>query len=100
MREDSDSISMTSEDLVQLLTRSDFLQELHHLLWLPPAQRRGHWDMGWNCRDHAFILGLVAALFGAESVLIQGRASFVQGPGRVRSGGLLNDLARISTTLS
>jgi hypothetical protein len=73
-------ISLTKEDLIQLLTRSDFLHELHHLLWLPPAERRGHWDMGWNCRDHAFILGLVAALFGAESVLIQGRAMFIQGP--------------------
>jgi hypothetical protein len=71
---------MTDDELIKLLTRDDFLRELHHLLWLPPAVRRGDWDMGWNCRDHALILGFVAALFDAQCVLVQGRAIFVQGP--------------------
>jgi hypothetical protein len=74
------SVSLTSEEIIRLLTRSDFLQELHHLLWLPPAERRGHWDMGWNCRDHAFVTGFVAGLFDARSILLQGRAMYTQGP--------------------
>jgi hypothetical protein len=71
---------MPNRDIVDLLTRDEFLLELHHLLWMEPAERRGKWDPGWNCRDHAFIVGLVVRLFGTEAVLIPGRAIFIVGP--------------------
>jgi hypothetical protein len=71
---------MPNRDIVDLLTRDEFLWELHHLLWMEPAERRGKWDPGWNCRDHAFIVGLVVRLLGTEAVLIRGRAIFIVGP--------------------
>jgi hypothetical protein len=71
---------MPNRDIVDLLTRDEFLWELHHLLWMEPAERRGKWDPGWNCRDHAFIVGLVVRLLGTEAVVIPGRAIFIIGP--------------------
>jgi hypothetical protein len=67
-------------NIVDLLTRDDFLRELHHLLWIEPAERRGKWDPGWNCRDHAFIVGFIARLLRSEAVVILGRAMFIVGP--------------------
>jgi hypothetical protein len=71
---------MQNRDIVDLLTRDEFLSELHQLLWMEPAERRGRWDLGRNCRDHAFIVGLVVRLFGTDAVVIPGRAIFIVGP--------------------
>jgi hypothetical protein len=73
-------LNMPNRDIVDLLTRDDFLRELHHLLWMEPAERRGKWDPGWNCRDHAFIVGFVVRLLRSEAEVILGRAMFIVGP--------------------
>jgi hypothetical protein len=73
-------LNMSNRDIIDLLTRDDFLRELHHLLWMEPAERRGKWDPGWNCRDHAFIVGFVVRLLRSEAVVILGRAMFIVGP--------------------
>jgi hypothetical protein len=71
---------MPNRNIAELLTRDDFLRELHHLLWMEPAERRGKWDPGWNCRDHGFIVGFTVRLLQSEVVVILGRAMFIVGP--------------------
>ncbi len=71
---------MNQDQLKAALTRPDFLDELHHLLWVVPHENRGEWDEGWNCRDHALITAALAQLFGFTAMVGYGRAMFVQGP--------------------
>jgi hypothetical protein len=72
---------MNSEPIAALLTSNDFLAEMHHLLWVEPHENRGIWDEGWNCRDHAFLVGFLIAMLGdASAHAIFGKAMFAQGP--------------------
>jgi hypothetical protein len=71
---------MSSVKALDQLTAMPFLDEIHHLLWLEPAENNGAWDEGWNCRDHALISGIVAQVFGMTASVIYGEAIFVQGP--------------------
>lgn len=71
---------MNQEHLKAALTRSDFLQELHHLLWIAPHDNGGVWDEGWNCRDHALITAALVQLMGFTALIGYGQATFVQGP--------------------
>jgi hypothetical protein len=70
---------MTPTQLMAAYSRQDFLQEIHHLLWIAPLVNRGVADQGWNCRDHAFVLAGLAAIQGFKSALLFGSAAFVQG---------------------
>jgi hypothetical protein len=66
---------------VHRLTAPAFLEELHHLVDTPPGVYPG-WgeDLGWSCRDHALLGGLVARLLGLACRPAHGEACFVQGP--------------------
>lgn len=70
---------MTNHEKVKQLVRSDFLDEIHHLLWVEPYENQGRWDEGWNCRNHALIAGAVACLFKLKGSIIYGKSTFVQG---------------------
>jgi hypothetical protein len=67
-------------EIIAALTRPDFLAELHHLLWTEPFSNRGVWDEGWNCRDHAVVVGFLMAMSGHFPYLLGGKCMFVQGP--------------------
>ena len=71
---------MKPQELQSLFTRDDFLHELHHLLWMEPHINKGVQDDGWNCRDHATIVGGVAQMLGFTAAVILGKAAFIQGP--------------------
>jgi hypothetical protein len=68
---------MTANEKV---TTDKFLAELHHLLWTEPFDNEGNRDEGWNCRDHAFITGLVLQLLKQRCAVMYGKAYFIQGP--------------------
>lgn len=72
---------MSSKPTIDSLTSSCFLDEIHHLLWIEPGDNRGTWDEGWNCRDHAFLAGVVCQLLKTTASVIYGQVAFVQGPG-------------------
>jgi hypothetical protein len=57
-----------------------FLREVHHLLWTDSSLNGRVVDAGWNCRDHAWVVALLARALGYESVLIHGEAHFIKGP--------------------
>jgi hypothetical protein len=65
---------------IQKVTDGKFLAELHHLLWIEPFDNQGSRDEGWNCRDHAFIAGLVLQLLKQPCAVLYGEATYVQGP--------------------
>lgn len=68
-----------SEALAEVL-RSELLQkEIHHLTWRRPSLVKGRHDMGWNCKDHALLVGGLALLKGLAVIAIQGRAAFICG---------------------
>lgn len=59
------------------LTSTAFLAELHHFLWDEPHVNRGTFDVGWNCRDHAWIVSLLARAAGfRETIVFRGKAIF------------------------
>jgi len=62
------------------LTTPQFLAEIHHLLWIDPFDNQGTWDEGWNCRDHAWLGGVVLQLLGLTAAVVYGEAMFVRGP--------------------
>src|SRR5690242_5536536 len=71
---------MGSDNVLARLTSDDFLDELHHLLWIKPFINRGTWDAGWNCRDHALVVGTILLLGHIECRIVHGTAAFTQGP--------------------
>lgn len=71
---------MDANEFLAKIAKEDFLREIHHLLWIDPHINRGKRDDGWNCRDHALIVGGVARMFGFKSLAVSGAAMFVQGP--------------------
>jgi hypothetical protein len=73
-------LQMSATNAVNKLTTPDFLDEIHHLLWIEPTDNRGSWDEGWNCRDHALLSGIVAQLLKLTATVIHGEATYVQGP--------------------
>ena len=76
---------MSHIDLQLALQEPEFLAEVHHLFWIKPFINHGQQELGWSCRDHALCLGLIAAMRGADVVLVTGEAFFVQGPSGGRS---------------
>ncbi len=72
---------MALDQILGGLTGPEFVAELHHLLATDPGDAPGQgWDLGWSCRDHALLAGLVARLLGLDCRLAHGEACFVQGP--------------------
>ncbi len=57
-----------------------FRSELHNLFWIEPLKNRGTLDRGWNCREHALVLGTLTALRGWTSHVVHGQAYYVLGP--------------------
>lgn len=57
-----------------------FLREIHHLLWSDSSLNGNVLDAGWNCRDHAWVMALLARSLGYEAVLVHGEAHFIKGP--------------------
>jgi hypothetical protein len=53
-----------------------FLGELHKLLWIEPHNNFGIWDPGWSCRDHAAILGALAALHEIKVDVVSGKCMY------------------------
>lgn len=77
---------------IQKLLTKDFLDELHHLLWVEPFDNRGSWDEGWNCRDHALVVAAVCSVLGLRCSMVHGKVCFVQGPdGELPPAGILVD---------
>jgi hypothetical protein len=57
-----------------------FLREIHHFLWLEvDAVADGVVDAGWNCRDHALIVGLLLQSLGHTPLFVHGEALFSRG---------------------
>jgi len=50
------------------------------LLHIPPLVNGGTYDPGWNCRDHALVVGCVIRLMGHNCCALHGRATFCLGP--------------------
>jgi len=69
---------MTPEELQRSLSDREFLQELHHLLWLDPHVNEGVQDDGWNCRDHALVVAGIARMMGFITSILLGKATFIQ----------------------
>lgn len=70
---------MSPRQVLDKLTSTAFLDELHHLAWIEPGENQGQWDEGWNCRDHAWLAGVVVQLFKLTAAVVYGQATFVQG---------------------
>ena len=64
---------MHASQLVSKLTTADLLDEIHHLLWIEPGENHGKWDEGWNCRDHAWLAGVVCQLFKLTAAVCYGQ---------------------------
>lgn len=71
---------MTLDQLIQKILQPEFLQELHRLLWTEPFDNNGTWDDGWNCRDHALVIGALAQMLKFKASIIFGKAGYIQGP--------------------
>lgn len=69
------------EEFRPYLTAQDFVDELHHLLWIESDSSFSSPDCGWSCRDHAFIVAGVLQMLGFRAAICSGRAAFVQGCG-------------------
>lgn len=82
---------MAAHDL-SMLTSPLFLDEIHHLLWVEPAENRGKWDEGWSCRNHALIACAVTCVMKNRGAIIYGKSTFVIGPdGDLPSVGVAAD---------
>ena len=83
---------MNSDEFKVALASQPFRNELHHLLWTDPFMNRGLRDEGWNCREHALFVGVLALLCGFTAVVIHGSAEFIMGPtGGVNPGSIKQD---------
>ena len=71
---------MASRSDVESVCSEGFLTEVHHLLWVDPFDNDGVWDEGWNCRDHALVVGCLLKLMRHGCAILHGEACFVQGP--------------------
>lgn len=67
-------------NILQRVSSVEFQRELHKLLWLEPFFNQGVRDLGWNCRDHALIIGSLLELYDCKVQVVHGKACFVQGP--------------------
>src|SRR5688572_6667019 len=56
------------------------LTEVHRLLWMEPFHNRGVLDLGWSCRDHAFVVACLLRLTSTSTRLVHGKCMYVQGP--------------------
>lgn len=65
---------------VESLHNQKFIEEINRLFWTDPITNKGMFDPGWNCRDHAVILGTYLGVYGIHSQLVDGRCFFVKGP--------------------
>jgi hypothetical protein len=71
---------MNVDDFLAGLTKKEFLNEIHHLLWIPSFQKGKVIDLGWNCRDHALLIAGMAILSGLTVKAVTGKVAFIQGP--------------------
>lgn len=71
---------MNANDFLSGLAKREFLDEIHHLLWIPSFQKGKVIDFGWNCRDHALLIAGMAILSGLAVKAVTGKAAFIQGP--------------------
>ena len=74
---------MKIRDFAERICSPDFLTEIHLLLWTNPKDRNGEMDFGWNCRDHAVVVGPLSQMFKFSASVFDGKSIYVQGP----SGG-------------
>lgn len=58
------------------------IDEIHTFLWMKPLTNKGIIDAGWNCRDHALVLGALFAAQGRSPVIAHGRNMLVCGPSK------------------
>ena len=58
------------------LISTRFVREVHGFLWLDGALVDAVVDIGWSCRDHALVLGVLLGVLGYRAMLAHGRAAF------------------------
>src|SRR5262245_48295199 len=73
-------MALTARAVVERVFPSEFLQELHKLLWIEPHVNRGMFDPGWSCREHAVITCCLPLAQGVEAQLTHGKVMYVRGP--------------------
>lgn len=62
---------------LRALASDRFLREIHHLLWMDPHVNKGTLDVGWNCRDHAWVTGILIGASGHKPVFFHGKATYI-----------------------
>jgi hypothetical protein len=55
-------------------------KELHSILWSKPFVNNGLYDGGWNCRDHALVIGGLISILGRKIGISHGKNMMVKGP--------------------
>jgi hypothetical protein len=70
---------MLSQITLEHLSKKNFLDELHHLLWNEPFVKNEVRDEGWNCRDHSVIIAGLVEHIGYSCVIQMGKCAFIQG---------------------
>ncbi|MBS4027789.1 MAG: hypothetical protein KGZ58_04035 [Ignavibacteriales bacterium] len=68
-----------NEHPLAFLLSKDFLEEIHHLLWMDLSECNGTNDQGWSCRDHALLIGNLILFSGFNATVMSGKCMLIQG---------------------
>jgi len=69
---------MTAEDFKKSLSAESFRGEINHLLHTSPfTNKKCLHDAGWQCREHALFIGILAIIHGFPAFSVSGKSVFI-----------------------